>query len=216
MANIKLKDDCGIPQYSCSSCCNCSSTFGISLCHIKNRGCCWYFPKFTLYEIHKMSKSKEGLEVLQRILKLHDVKIYNYYIHAKGYFDEEGYKKFRESSKSCEEKYKKHDETMFFRACPFVKEGTGCTIPAKYRSYVCNIFICEEITEKLKNNEEYQKYEKERDSYVNWIDWENNSIQGMLEEENINLINNFHEVIEVLKKLPLEHYEFADLKEINF
>lgn len=216
MANIKLKNDCGVPQYSCSSCCTCPSTCGISLTTVKNRGCCWYFPKFTLCEIHRMVKSDEGLQVLQQILKLPEVKIYNYYIHAKGSFDEDGYKNFIECGKCEEEKYKKHDHTIFFRTCPFIKEGEGCTIPVKYRSYVCNFFICDEINEKLKDNAEYFKYKKEMKSYARWIDWENGSIEMMLKKRNINLINNFQEVIEVLKELPLEEYEFANLKEIDF
>lgn len=216
MEKISLKYDCGIPQYSCSSCCNCSSSFGISLCSVKNRGCCWYFPKFTLYEIHKLVKSEEGLEILQRILKLPNVKVYNYYIHAKGHFDEEGYNNFKNSVESLDEKYSKHDETIFFRTCPFVEEGIGCTLPAKYRSYICNFFICDEIINKLKDNNEYLKYEKERDSYVRWINWENTSLQVILEEKHINLIDNFYEVIKILKEVPLEHYEFANLEEVEF
>lgn len=216
MANLKLINDCGTPQYSCSSCYSCSSICGISLTSTKNRGCCWYFPKFTLSEIHKMTKSEEGLKILHKVLSLPEVKIYNYYIHAKGYFDEEGYNKFIASEEVQEEKYNKHDKTIFFRNCPFVKAGEGCMIPARYRSYVCNFFICDEVKEELIKNEEYYKYEREMESYSRWIAWENNSLEFMLQEKGINLIDNFDEVIEVLKELPLDEYEFAELKEIKF
>ena len=86
MISLYLKLDEGVPQYICSSCGNCHSVFGRSLCSIKNRGCCWYFPKFTLHEIHKMVKSQEGLDMLHNMLKLPEMKkFYNYYLQAKEY-----------------------------------------------------------------------------------------------------------------------------------
>ena len=37
----------------------------------------------------------------------------------------------------------------------------------------------------------------------------------MLEEKNLNLKNNMDKVIEILKKLPIEHYEFPHLNPIK-
>lgn len=213
MNNIILDSDKDIPQYLCSSCGKCNSVFGISLCSKHNRGCCWYFPKFTLYEIHKMVKSEEGLSLLDKILKLPKVEVFNYYIHTIGYFDETSYNSFIKSEDS--KKYSMHDETMFFRECPFVKEGSGCTIKPQYRSYICNLFICDEVLNQIKDNPDYKSYIEERENFVRWIDWENTSTQMMLEEQNLNLINNMDKVIEILKKLPLEHYEFPDLNPIK-
>lgn len=216
MDEIKLVNDCGVPQYNCSSCYKCTSIVGMSMTTVDKRGCCWYFPKFNLHDIHRMVKSEEGMKVLKRILELPEVKLYNYYIHAKGNFDKEGYERFLESDESKEEKYVNHDATMFFRTCPFVIGGEGCTIPAKYRNYVCNFFICPEITEELEKKPEYAMYKNEMHSYVHWVEWENESIRLMLEEEGINLINNFDAVIEKLKELPLENFEFRELKEIEY
>ncbi|MGN0145170.1 MAG: hypothetical protein ACI398_09305 [Clostridium sp.] len=213
MNNIILYSNKDVPQYLYDNCGKCSSLFSISLCSKHNRGCCWYFPKFTLYEIHKMVKSEKGLAVLNRILKLPKVEIFNYYIHAIGYFDESSYKKFLKSKKS--RNYKVHDKSMFFRECPFVKEGCGCTIDPQYRSYICNLFICDEVLEKVKDNPDYDSYIKERENFVRWIDWENTSIQMMLEEQNLNLIHHMDKVIEILKELPFEHYEFPELNPIK-
>ena len=119
MVKVQLKFDQGNPQYDCSSCCNCQSIFGKSLCSIKNRGCCWYFPKFTLHEIHKMAIDKEGLSILNLIMNLPKVEVHNYYIHAIGYFDELGYKEYIIQSE--EKDYANvRDKSIFFRACPFV------------------------------------------------------------------------------------------------
>ncbi len=213
MVEVNLKFDQGIPQYGCNSCNDCQSVFGKSLCSVKNRGCCWYFPKFTLYEIHKMVKSKEGLEVLDKIINISDVKIYNYYIHAKGYFDDLGYKKYMENTKTY--KFKVKDKSIFFRACPFVKPGVGCTLPKKYRSYVCNFYICDEVVEKVQGNNEFENYIKERNTYVKWIEWENESLQALLHENKLNLINDFNGVINFLKDIPLREYEFPNLRPIR-
>lgn len=213
MVKIQLEFSEGVPQYSCNCCGNCNSLFAKSLCAVKNRGCCWYFPKFTLYEIHKMVKSEDGLAVLKRIISLPKTVIYHYYIHAKGYFDEKAYNMYmmNEYRPYCEAK----DRSIFFRACPFVKPGEGCTIPAQYRSYICNFFICDEVINKISHKKEYNKYIEERQNFVRWIDWENYSLEMMLREKNINLEENFDEVINVLKDLPLEQYEFPKLPEIS-
>ena len=87
---------------------------------------------------------------------------------------------------------------------------------SQYRSYVCNFFICDEIVENLDNNNEFKKYTEERDNYIRWIEWENSSLQSLLIENNINLINNFDEVIKVLQRIQLDEYEFPNLDEITF
>ena len=61
MEKIFITNTEGTPQFGCSLCYKCNSIFGKSLCKVKNRGCCWYFPKFTLYDIQKMIKSEEGI-----------------------------------------------------------------------------------------------------------------------------------------------------------
>ena len=60
-----------------------------------------------------MSHSKEGLNLLEKIIKLPKTIIYNYYIHALGYFDEEWYENYLESQDS--NMYSVKDKTIFFR-----------------------------------------------------------------------------------------------------
>lgn len=171
------------------------------------------FPKFTLYEIHKMVQDKEGLEVLKKIINLPTVKINKYYIQGRGYFDEQGYKEFIKTTEAYE--FNVEDKSMFFRACPFVKAGEGCTLPAKYRSYICNFFICQEVTTKLNKYEGFKDYINERDNYVRWINWENTSLEALFYEKRINLIDNFQEIIDILKDIPFEQYEFKELDPIK-
>lgn len=215
MAEIELKINKDVPQYVCDSCRKCSSIFGQSLCTTQHRGCCWYSPKFTLYEIHKMVKSNEGLELLERIRNMDNIKIYNYYIHVKANFDEVSYKKYTKNHRYILNGDKVEDKRIFFKSCRFVKEGVGCTIPAEFRSHVCNLFICKEVTDELNGNKEFKNYLKERDNYVRWLTWEEDSLQMMFIEKDLNLIDNFDEIIDILKEMPLENYECIELKPIQ-
>lgn len=108
-----------------------------------------------------------------------------------------------------------NDVSMFFRTCPFVIEGKGCSLNEKFRTYVCNFFICDEITDSLINNDEFKKYRKERDNYVRWIEWENSSLESILSHNRVNLIDNFDEVISILKETEFDEYEFPSLNEIE-
>jgi len=160
-----------------------------------------------------MSKSQEGLNLLDKIRNMPGTEIYNYYIHAKGYFDESGYNKFIQSKIASE--YDLDDKTVFFRACPFVKPGKGCTLPVKYRHYICNVFICGEVVERAADLELYQRYIEECSSYARWMKWENDSLEMLLREKGITLKDNFDEVVELLKYEPIEYYEFPTLPEIQ-
>ncbi|OPJ58300.1 hypothetical protein [Clostridium oryzae] len=213
MIIFHLEFDQEVPQYACSSCSNCHSIFGRSLCSVKNRGCCWYFPKFTLYEIHKMVKTKEGSKVLSSILKLPNVKIYSYHIHAIGRMDKVGYDRYLKNNKSEDINVK--DKSIFFRTCPFVKPGIGCTLPKRYRSYVCNLFICSEVASVLSKNNLFNVYMNERQNYARWVQWENLSLEMMLRENKVNLESDFQNTINILKELPLESYEFPKLAQIE-
>lgn len=214
MGEIQLVIENGVPQVKVDACMNCTSKFGISKCKVKNRGCCHYFPKFYLEDIHRMVKSKEGMETLNKILSLEKVQINEYYIHAIGYFDKEEYNKYIKSYEGCLDK--EEDKTIYFRACPFVEPGKGCTINPEFRTDVCNFFICNEITENLKDNELYKKYLKERESYIDWLEYENISLQKYFEDKKLDLVNNINEIINELKEIPLETYEFLHFPKVNY
>lgn len=215
MASIYVDFDNGIPRYVCKSCNSCNSLFGLSLCSVKNRGCCWYYPKFNLLDIQRMSKSIDGLLVLDKILKNPGTVIYNYYIHAKGYFDNEGYNAHIDSGNIIEPD-RIEDQTIFFRACPFVKEGYGCTISPQFRSLICNFFVCDEILNMDSLKDSIEPYIKERSSYSRWEEWENSGLKSTLNDMGLNLVNNFNEVVTLLQKLPLEEYVFPKLDPIGF
>lgn len=193
--------------YLSDECKNCTSIMGKSLTKIKNRGCCFYFPKFELYDIQKMVKSKEGVEVLKKILSKENTKIYHFYIWAKGDFDREGYRKYIQNEKEgIKNKYMPRDRSIFFKTCPFTVEGKGCSIPNEFRSCICNFFICKEIREKH-STEYIQKLRNEALNYYKFCERENISLENLLEEKNLTLEHNLNEVIELLKNERLNVYE---------
>lgn len=203
----------GYARYICTSCTHCTSKMGISYCSIKMRGCCSYFPKFELIDVHRMVKSTDGLQVLKRILDNPGTVVYKYYLHAKGYFDQKGYLEYLKNGSDEDSDIK--DKSIFFRACPFVKSGYGCTIPPVFRNYVCNFFICDEVMSNVDKKEVMQQYLEERARYARWVAWENMSLQRILSEYNLNFQCDFEGSIKLLQEIPLDIYEFPDLEEVN-
>jgi len=210
MEKVYVKYDENIPQFACTHCSQCTSIMGTSLCSIKNRGCCWYFPKFELFDIQRMSKTIDGIQTLHAIRKNPGTVVYHYYIHAKGYFDQEAYGEHIRSGKlTCYDTVS--DYTIFFRACPFVKQGYGCTLPPKYRTYVCNFFICSDILENPSVKDKFQPYIEERSRYVRWLQRENIGLEHILREAGVDLVSDFDGCVDILRDIPINYYEFPEL-----
>lgn len=156
-----------------------------------------------------MSKDSEGLKVLNSLLKLPGVEIYNYHIRATGYFDSARYKKYLQSGQMSQ--YKVKDKSIFFKVCPFVKPGRGCTLPPQYRNFICNSFICDEVVKQVQGCRAFRDYEDERVNYADWVQWENDSLQMIMDEKKLNLVDNLDGVIATLRGIPLRNYQFPDL-----
>lgn len=214
MGRVFVDFDEGVPRFACTDCIQCASTMGISLCTTKNRGCCYYFPKFTLVDIHRMAVSLEGLQVLNTIVENPGTIVHDYYIHAKGTFDERAYQEYMKSGQLIGDGTIE-DHSIFFKTCPFVKEGHGCTIPPRYRTYVCNFFICNEIIGGPTLHDAFEPYVAERSSYVKWIEWENASLQHVLKEHHVSLVKDFDKTIQILQKTPLNCYDFPNLESVD-
>ncbi|MFU0799991.1 MAG: DUF1122 domain-containing protein [Xylanivirga thermophila] len=210
MDKIYLDFDGYVPRYVSTTCINCSSVMGTSFCSIKDRGCCYYYPKFSLIEIQRMSKTLKGRKTLDIILKNPGTIVYHFYIHAKGFFDKQGYDRYMRDGGFCEVE----DKTMFFRACPFVKSSYGCTLPPKYRTLVCNFFMCNELIGSRDAKNGIDRYLTERERYARWYKWENTNLEGILRERGLNLIDNIYGTLNLLAEIPEDIYEFPKLQPI--
>ncbi|NLO82650.1 MAG: hypothetical protein GX094_06285 [Clostridiales bacterium] len=202
-----------IPRYVYTGCANCSSVMGISMCSITNRGCCYYYPKYTLVDIQKMARTLEGLTFLNSIIQLPTREVEPFRIIAKGYFDRKSYNEYI-MGKNRLNISNIQDHSIFFKACPFVKSGFGCTLPPRYRTYVCNFFLCDEIIQSIKTKNCFEVYIRERERYVRWIEWENTSLMKILQEYKVDLIKDWEGSIRILQDIPLNIYEFPKLHPI--
>lgn len=214
MAFIFMDFDQGVPQLAYTGCAWCSSTMGISLCQTKNRGCCSYFPKFYPVEIQRMSHSPEGLSVLNTVLSHPGAQVLDDHIVVRGSYDAILHEQMRKEGLIPEDGFIQ-DSAVFFRTCPFVRSGRGCTLPPRYRAYVCNFFICREVLENPAYQQQIDPYLRERANYVRFLEWENNQLLQAIQEKGLTLRNYLKEVIDLLAGLPINQYEFPALEPIE-
>jgi len=215
MGNIYVFLDQGVPQIGCTDCASCNSLMGISLCSIKNRGCCHYFPEFTLVDIQRMAVLEGGHKALDLILSYPGTVINRFNIYCKGPFDKEAYEKYISSGKLLETGSIR-DHTIFFRTCPFVNPGYGCKLPVRFRTVVCNFFLCEEVLQQAEFQEILKDYLQERSRYTRWVYRENGQLQHILETNGLDLVSDFQGTIKLLAELGQENYEFPVLDSVAY
>ena len=160
-----------------------------------------------------MARTLEGLTFLNSIIQLPTREVEPFRIIAKGYFDRKSYNEYI-MGKNRLNISNIQDHSIFFKACPFVKSGFGCTLPPRYRTYVCNFFLCDEIIQSIKTKNCFEVYIRERERYVRWIEWENTSLMKILQEYKVDLIKDWEGSIRILQDIPLNIYEFPKLHPI--
>ena len=132
----------------------------------------------------------------------------------KGFFDHKTYQENYNKALEIMADKGIEDDTMFFGACAFVESGYGCKLPPRYRSSVCNLFICSDIEDHSTIAEDFKPYERERERYIRWEKWENEGLAHILAKQGCDLLSDFHRSIEILQDIPLDIYEFKKLDEI--
>jgi hypothetical protein len=215
MGTIFVASDNGVPQFACTACCSCNSIIGKSLCEKSNRGCCHYFPEYSIAEIHRLLHIEGGRDALEIILANPSTVINNFTLHAKGHFDRISYEKYISQGQLLETG-KIEDHTIFFRTCPFVREGKGCIFPVRFRTTVCNFFVCSEIFERPDLQHEFRNYLEERTRYSRWIYRESTELQHILTENNLNLKNDIEGSFKLLLEIQPIDYEFPLLPPVDF
>ncbi len=213
MGNIYLSIDMGVPQIGCTDCSKCSSLMGKSLCVTKNRGCCHYFPEFSLLELQRMAILEGGKKALDTILSKPGTVVNNYSIYAKGSFDSDSYNAYISSGHYLETGNIK-DHTIFYRTCPMVEPGKGCTLPPRFRTTVCNFFICQEIIGRHEHL--FKDLLEERSRYARWVYRENGILQHILSEEGLDFKTDFNASIELLAQMEHSYYDFPSFSPIEY
>lgn len=215
MGKLYLTVDMGVPQIGCTDCSKCCSLMGKSLCGIKNRGCCHYFPEFSLVELQRMAVLEGGRKALDAILSKPGTVINNYSIYAKGSFDSDLYNSYINSG-YCLETGDIKDHTIFFRTCPMVESGKGCTLPPRFRTTVCNFFICQEIIGRPDTQHLFKGLLEERSRYVRWVYRENGILEHILSEEGLDLKKDLNGSLELLSQIEQSYYDFPYFDPIEY
>lgn len=215
MGNIFIFFDMGVPQIGCTDCGHCKSIMGTSLCEIKNRGCCHYFPEFTLVDIQRMAVLEGGRKALEIILSYPGTKVNRFNLYSTGHFNKDAYEKYIMSGELLETGDIR-DHTIFFRTCPFVEPEKGCRLPARFRTAVCNFYICSEVLGNVADPEILEEYMKERSRYARWVYRESGILQHLLEENDLDLIDDFHGTLNKLAELYQQDYDFPILEPAVF
>lgn len=213
MDYIYIDFDGGVPRLAYTGCSRCSSLIGLSLCRTKNRGCCYYSPKFFPVEIQRMCHSEKGMELLKKIVEMPNTILYDDHILVKGSYDYILHQKMLKGGLVPLDG-NVNDSSVFFRTCPFVRSGSGCTLPPRYRSYVCNFFLCPEILNNPLYKDRLEPYIRERENYIRFLEWENNQLIMAMREEGISMSKNFDAAVEFLKNLEISCYDFPELEPV--
>lgn len=215
MGNIFIFFDMGVPQIGCTGCSNCRSLMGKSLSGIDNRGCCHYFPEFTLADIQRMAVLEGGKKALDIILSNPGTVVNRFSIYSKGRFDKEAYDRYVGSGELLDTGNIR-DHTIFFRTCPFVIPGKGCRFPVRFRTMVCNLFLCQEILDSAEDREMLDELMKERSRYSRWVYRESGILQHILEGMGLDLIKDFTAAVNALAELELNNYDFPIIGPVTF
>lgn len=209
MFTLKYEFKNNIPVFRCNFCGKCNNVLeSTSKIHI-NRGCCWYFPKYTLVDIKNILDNGRK-DFILKLLKNPNSHISQYHIQVKGLFDEKNYNQYM--LKTITSDNEKFNHKLFFRACPFIGPK-GCTLDFSIRPHPCNLYLCRTVINLA--SRDYDDYKEERKDYFSYCNYFDESIEHELLQNHVNLISNPLKCLDIIEKFDLPKFQFRNLKEIK-
>jgi len=198
------------PIFKCSFCKNCTSMESTNMLGIK-RGCCFYFPKYSLIDIKNIIKFKK--DFLFKLITKKNVVTHDYFIEVKGTFDKTAYNNFLETSNEDELlKYGDFDTKLFFKKCFFITP-TGCSIDFRLRPHQCNLYLCRKLVKN--SNSLSSKYSRERKDYFAYCNYINVILTQYFKENLLSLKNNFKQSVNFLEKIKIDNFFFSKLQNLK-
>ncbi|MFL0249315.1 hypothetical protein ACJDT4_02690 [Clostridium neuense] len=199
------------PIFKCSFCKNCTSMEGTNMLGIK-RGCCFYFPKYSLVDIKNIIKFKK--DFLFNLITKKNVIIHDYFIEVKGTFDKTAYNNFWENHTEDDLlKYGDFDTSLFFKKCFFITPK-GCSIDFRLRPHQCNLYLCRKLSKSSKYlRKNYSRERKDYFAYCNYIDI---TLSQYLKDNLLTLKNNFKQSVNFLEKIKIDNFFFSKLENISY
>lgn len=198
-----------MPVFKCTLCGKCTNTLeSTSYTSIKNRGCCWYFPEYRLVDIKNIIDNGKG-NFIYYLISLKNSLLSNYSIKVNGSFLKNKYMDFENSN----EKYKNFNTSLFFKLCPFLSKN-GCSLDFILRPHPCNLYLCRDVIKLC--GKEYKSYLEERQDYFAYCNYSNECIKEDLLDNHVNLTENIHKSMEIIKKCSIGHFNPRNLVSIHF
>jgi hypothetical protein len=196
-----------IPVFHCNICGHCNN-FIESTSHINvNRGCCWYFPKYTLMDIKNIINVGK-IDFIYSLFKNTKAAISQYFIQVQGFYDKNKYNTYNENNLPISN----FDSKLFFKSCPFIGER-GCTINFQLRPHPCNLYLCREVIKE--SGELYKKYSLERKDYYSYCNYFNESLKYELIDNNTDLLQNASKSLNIIEKTDVPTYDPMELNKIS-
>lgn len=208
---LKYEMHDNIPVFKSNLCGKCTNMLeSTSYASAMNRGCCWYFPKYTLVDI-KNILSIDKKDYLLSIIKNDFCTMNSYSFELKGYFNKNSYEQYMNHKEHKNQS--DFDEKLFFKICPLAAKK-GCSIDFSLRPHPCNLYLCREIVNICKN--QYENYKKERKDYFAYCNYFDEVLREELDCNNINLINDFDKSLAAIENYDLPLFEPRSLAPIMF
>lgn len=205
---LKYEFKNNIPVFKCSYCGQCSGTLeSTSLLNTKNRGCCWYFPKYTLIDIKNILNLKQK-DFIKQLLTKYNTILSQYYIQVQGIFDEISYKNYLQSNDNSD-----FDSKLFFKLCPFFNNN-GCGVDFYLRPHPCNLYLCRNVIKFC--HDDYKLYHKERKDYYAYCNYCNEYLKQVLMENKTNLLVDFNKTLFLLDNTEISSFENRTLNPLHF
>lgn len=208
MFNLHYEFNKNIPDIRCTMCGKCHDAIEAVSYVDKNRGCCWYFPKYNLFEIKNLIDNK-NMDFFYNILKMKNCSISQFHVEIKGLFKVKEYARYEKKALMDEG----FDKRLFFRLCPFFGKD-GCTIDYTLRPYPCNLYLCRNVI-KLAGGD-YIHYSRERKDYASYAAYFDEALKYELLSKNTDFLSDMEKSIDVISKFDMPEYEPRKLKDIYF
>lgn len=208
MFNLHYEFNKNIPLIRCTMCGKCHDAIEAVSFVGKNRGCCWYFPKYNLFEVKNLIDNK-NTDFLYKIIKMKNCTLSQFHFEIKGLFKVKEYSKY-EKNVFMDGNF---DNKLFFRLCPFFGEN-GCTIDYTLRPYPCNLYLCRNAI-KLASGD-YIHYSRERKDYASYAAYFNEAIKYELISKKTDFLSDMEKSADVITKFNMPKFEPRKLKAIYF
>lgn len=211
MDRLSYESTDGVPVFRCSQCGRCD---GIETENIfaANRGCCFYFPKYTLIDLRTAASidpafvaalpDHPGAVITDECLMVH------------GLYDQAAHEAFRRDPEAASQaKYRGFDASLQFRKCAFCTE-TGCTLDFRLRPHPCNLYLCRGVIASC--GEAYRDYARERKDYFAFCQYVNGCLADELERRGLSLTTDFAGSIAALLETEADAFECTPLEPIDY